>query len=170
MDKDEVVSLVQRLLEGHQERAFQEMESIHDQLEVIACLPFPRSDWSFKAVFHLSLLPATLILGWHCGGCALTVCGIFQEFKQSMIEVVELSSREIGEVENRVRDPRVDNNTCNLRAATHHTGNSHAGSSEKCSTIYNLRTSMLIPRFSYCRLPASKVRSLQRQRAVARTL
>lgn len=28
-----------------------------------------------------------------------------QEFKQSMIEVVELSSREIGEVENRVRHP-----------------------------------------------------------------
>jgi hypothetical protein len=165
MDKDEVVSLVQRLLEGHQERVFQEMESIHDQLEVIACLPFPRSDSRQFSIYPF----CPLRLSWD-GGCALTVSGIFQEFKQSMIEVVELSSREIGEVENRVRDPRVDNNTCNLRAATHHTGNSHAGSSEKCSTIYNLRTSMLIPRFSYCRLHASKVRSLQRQRAVARTL
>jgi len=55
----------------------------------------------------------------------LTVCDIFQEFKQSMIEVVELSSREIGEVENRVRDLKTST-TVTSGPPTHHAGNLHA--------------------------------------------
>lgn len=64
MDKDEVASLVQKLLEGHQERVFQEMESIHDQLEVMACVPFPRSDWGFEAASIYPFCLGALRLSW----------------------------------------------------------------------------------------------------------
>ena len=43
-----------------------------------------------------------------------------------MIEVVELSSREIGEVENRVRGPKTSSTPVTSGPPTHHAGNLHA--------------------------------------------